>query len=631
MKRSYRVAVIIRALVGFALIPAALAAQSNPRITVSKNVQVSRDMPNVFHYETLIAVDPANSARLIACSMHHNPNGRFGHRTIVYVSSDSGATWSRALIDSVSVGLRSDSYDPDCTFGVDGAMHFTRLSPLAMYTSKDDGRTWDLTRLPAGEMGKATQDRDFIVVDHTGGKYHGRVYAYAQQSGEQLDQGFIPPGIALWYSKDGGKTFSQPVMRFPVNKTQGWGMHPANAVVLSDGTWVAAFNELQTLAGTKGTTMGKDAFIKIITSTDGGESLNPAVTVANPYNASASGQTMPMIAADTRTALFKDRLYVVYLDRIGDRPQLVVSYSSDKGKTWSSPRLVSDGTSWAQGPESLFGRFFVAVNQSGVVGVVWEDRRDSTMNGKGRHVRFAASLDGGDTWSPSVRVSDVPTVSEATEKWYASVSDKPWESKTAFEVARFNDGGHTIGMATDASGAFHLIWSDGRTGISQLWTATVRVPGTPMKFGDANLAQLSDLSSKVKIEVIGSSFDQATNRITVRTRLRNLSNDTLAGALKVRALLMISEATTSGTAAALGTENRVTGPGAIWDFSSLTPAGALLPNAFTQERTLVFELQSPRPIGGGKKFRYDLPIPGRMLRFEGQVLGSGKKTDAVRP
>src|SRR5687767_11590148 len=105
----------MKVFLAFAALSTTLDAQSNSRITVSRNVQVSRDMPNVFHYESLIAVDPANPARLIACSMHHNPNGRFGHRTVVYTSVDTGRTWSRSLIDSVAVGLRSDSYDPACT------------------------------------------------------------------------------------------------------------------------------------------------------------------------------------------------------------------------------------------------------------------------------------------------------------------------------------------------------------------------------------------------------------------------------------------------------------------------------------------------------------------------------------
>ena len=49
----------------------------------------------------------------------------------------------------------------------------------------------------------------------------------------------------------------------------------------------------------------------------------------------------------------------------------------------------------------------VAVNRDGVVGVLWYDRREANDN-LAYHARFAASFDGGLTFSPSVRVSAAP-------------------------------------------------------------------------------------------------------------------------------------------------------------------------------------------------------------------------------
>jgi hypothetical protein len=89
------------------------------------------------------------------------------------------------------------------------------------------------------------------------------------------------------------------------------------------------------------------------------------------------------------------------------------------------------------------------------VGVCWYDRRDNPDN-LGYYVRFRASVDGGRTWLPSVRVSTAAQVSS--------------------EDTRKNSG-DTAGLAADADGVFHPVWIDNRTGIPQMWTATVKVRG----------------------------------------------------------------------------------------------------------------------------------------------------------
>jgi hypothetical protein len=74
-------------------------------------------------------------------------------------------------------------------------------------------------------------------------------------------------------------------------------------------------------------------------------------------------------------------------------------------------------------------------------------------------------------------------------------------------------------MTTDAAGRFHPMWCDNRTGISQLWTAAVAVSGSAVRNGDAQLASLDDVTSKVEAVVdtvrfdpVGSSQDEARRR-----------------------------------------------------------------------------------------------------------------------
>jgi len=108
----------------------------------------------------------------------------------------------------------------------------------------------------------------------------------------------------------------------------------------------------------------------------------------------------------------------------------------------------------------------VAVNKDGVVGVSWYDTRDAAGKDKGWDVRFAASLDEGKTWNPSVRVTSV------SSKFTGEIRKKLGLSE---DGRRLNGPGDTAGLAATADGAFYPLWIDNRTGIRQVWTARIEV------------------------------------------------------------------------------------------------------------------------------------------------------------
>lgn len=101
----------------------------------------------------------------------------------------------------------------------------------------------------------------------------------------------------------------------------------------------------------------------------------------------------------------------------------------------------------------------LAVNKDGVVAVSWYDRRGlpdvmgerAPNYGPGCNVRIRLSLDGGNTWQPSVQVNDKPI--------RASV----WELRD------------TADLTADAAGVFHAHWIDDQTDVLQVWTAAVEV------------------------------------------------------------------------------------------------------------------------------------------------------------
>ena len=90
--------------VGFAVATQMASAQ---RIAVGPNVPASTSRPDTPHNEVVIAVDPANAMRMIACSMLLRADGTYG--TAAYVSFDGGQSWSGTAESSLSSRASSHS------------------------------------------------------------------------------------------------------------------------------------------------------------------------------------------------------------------------------------------------------------------------------------------------------------------------------------------------------------------------------------------------------------------------------------------------------------------------------------------------------------------------------------------
>jgi hypothetical protein len=100
-------------------------------------------------------------------------------------------------------------------------------------------------------------------------------------------------------------------------------------------------------------------------------------------------------------------------------------------------------------------------------------------------IRFFASFDGGASFTPSVRVSQAgasfPPGTSREKRPATPARDDQERLKAQIDAGRDSFmfmGGDTAGLAADASGIFHAAWVDNRTGVPQLWTATITVPST---------------------------------------------------------------------------------------------------------------------------------------------------------
>jgi len=580
------------------------SAGSEP-VAVGPNVQVSRAREKHTHYEVLSAADPSDASRLLACSFLFPADGS-PTSNAVYASFDGGRSWDLTLGGDELL----NTSDPACAYGPDGTAYFVaallpRGEPRRMkfYRSADAGRTW----------GPATlftyMDREYLFVDTSSSRWRGRVYVNGNNRVDPVSD------LVLFRSADGGASFTGPARR------PGFGQFNANemgnGVVLSDGTVAMLFSETKKDAAGRpeGT---PNNLIRVVMSVDGGETLGEAITVAERYatggrksNTNSHVVRLPVLAVDQGNGVFKDRLYAAWGDQRSGRGEIGFSWSADGGKTWAPARPINDDRPrpfGERGPDNSMPA--ITVNNAGVVGVTWYDRRDNPDN-LGWYVRFAASLDGGETFLPSVRVSSAPSSFPGTDRWelVPSVSgggdpfDRSGRKNVSLSVGLQNftmNGGDTAGLAADAAGVFHPVWVDNRTGPPQLWTAPVRVPGTAIKHGAAELSDLDDVSKELMLESIGRpAFDTATGLVTLTARLRNTSKETLAAPLKVRLLTLRSEL---GEASTANADNGVAGPGAVWDFTREMRGEALKPGAATEAKALSFRLRDLRPFQQGPEF-----------------------------
>lgn len=618
-----------------------VAAGQQPRITVGKNVQVSADNSKLAHGEILMAADPKDPRHLVGCSMiFPDPFARRISDGVNYTSTDGGLSWKQSLyVNKGDYG----SGDPACTYGPGGTAFTAYLGPglrpgmedVLFYRSSDGGQTWQ----SMGYINRAL-DREYVTVDTTGGKYNGHIYI----NGTGAFRPVLPTGdpeedsvgITIQRSTDGGATFRTPLNR--LSKKPNYVLGMGNGAVLSDGTYVAIFGDLteeKRAAEVHPTT--PNAFLKVISSTDGGETFGDASVVSDWYmNYGEIGSTssiVPTITVDRSSGPFRDRLYASWPDYRSGRGEVFLSHSTDKGKTWSSPIIVNDDRAWAppkHGPDDILP--VVDVNKDGIVGVSWYDRRDNPNN-YGWWIRFAASTDGGETFGPSVRVSEAPQTIASGPKvgldGFSSGGGQPSALTKTGEihvnlgfggVFGFN-GGHTAGMAADAGGQFHPFWIDNRTGVEQIWTAAVTVEGASVvKNGSQELAGMDDVTNMVTVDFKDGKFDRNTGVLSIDAYLGNTSDKPLKGPIRMRVLTVSSKI---GAPAIQNSDNNLPGAGAVFDFTEAIPdqSKGLEPGQIAKAKRITVKL-----AGFGDHNPPTTEELGQFLMIDARVFGpSGSK------
>lgn len=320
-------------------------------------------------------------------------------------STDGGQTFTDGgVVPPVEGGLNLG--DPDIAVDGDGVFYFSQISVdsdgiafIGVARSGDGGRTFSQPANASWSVSgpNSFQDKEFMAADGTGGPFDGNVYVTWTR--------FSPRGsrIYLARSTDGGRSFRRAVPLSP----PGHFVQGSIPRVGPNGGVYVAWEDFSAPG------------IFVARSTDGGRTFEPPRLAAK---VEFIGQAAPEATCGGRRILngFVDaafefptlalnpangEVYVTYNSNPPgiDQSDVYLVRSDDQGRTWSEPvRLNDDPTSNDQWMPAM------TVAPDGTLGAIWYDRRSDPRNLR-FHVFMATSQDGGRTWQPNERVTDVPS------------------------------------------------------------------------------------------------------------------------------------------------------------------------------------------------------------------------------
>ena len=314
-------------------------------------------------------------------------------------STDGGATWVDGGAFPSGAGS-ANTGDPSMTWRrLDGYFYYAALHAggLGLWRSTDDCSTFTWV----GKIHVGTNDdKELMAIDNTPtSPYYGLMHVAWTN--------FSDGRIYETYSADGGTIWSAPVAL----SAAGLAVQGAWPTVAANGDIFVAWVYWQSYpAG--------PIDIQIVRSTNGGTSFavvtNPLTGGINP-RASAPTTTCsrPALNGNIRylpspqiTVSPNGNLHVVYSRdpdgyNTGDVVNVYYRRSTDSGATWGSEVLLNDDATTTD-------QFFptVSAGPTGRIVATWYDRRLDANNLLFDYY-MRVSHDGGATWQPSQRVSDV--------------------------------------------------------------------------------------------------------------------------------------------------------------------------------------------------------------------------------
>src|SRR5207248_4497476 len=266
---------------------------SHSRLTYT-NIQVSHDTYRA-HSEPMLVEDPRNPLHLLGGSKFFTDPAHYRFKIGFFASFDGGCTWSDG---GFLPGFENYSLISDISFafGTHNEVYAAVLntsknvSGIAVSTSRDGGKTFNApVSVVLDKTGKSFNDKPWITVDQTQGKYSGSIYVVwsYDHNGNCGDGNNCSEELAFSRSTNGGKTFSpmrlvegnapfctNATPKRPTHSTSCDAAQGAIPLVEPDGTLAISFPYIDLMSGHIPTRL------LVTTSPDGGTTWNTPVLIA---------------------------------------------------------------------------------------------------------------------------------------------------------------------------------------------------------------------------------------------------------------------------------------------------------------------------------------------------------------
>lgn len=545
---------------------------------VGPDYLVSRDGDRP-HVEIMAAANPRNPRNLLVGAITFTRLDG-GAATKAYASFDGGIQWDDIVFqEQKEVG----GGDPQVAFTAAGTAIFATLATRAdetgrtraflhAYRSEDGGRTWSAPF----DLG-ASYDHPMLAADRSAGPFAGRLYMSVLYGREY--------SLGVFRSEDDGRSWIGPVKFTDGAGERGLNVDPL--LVLHDGAIMVPFVDFP--SNPEQTEGWIESRIWTVVSTDGGVTFSeprPGPVKMTGEETREARQGTPRFRGGSWTMLavdsserFRDRAYAVWASYSEGLPRIVISWTDDRGSTWSDPRPVAPPGS----PEVQQFQPAVAVNRDGVLGVSWYDTRHAPSR-FAFHQYFTASFDGGETFTAPHRVSGAlsePLGSGNLVPAPVTFSGLDGELRVALisAASRWVNGGDYMGLTTSADGHFHPVWADARSGTYQVYTARVQIvdepPAPPVVLGEP-----MDVTESIELVNDPGNYDAETGVAELWIRLRNGSATPLAGPIEVEIRKFgsgMGEMFSELAPEVLNADNGVRGPGATFRYDEVLGSDGVLP------------------------------------------------------
>lgn len=521
----------------------------------------------------------------------------------VYMSPNRGRQWKQVLEERSSEWVTEES----CAYGVHGVAYFVAgaskvtnaqphhdLGTTHIYVSHDSGRTW--------ELGVTTGWADWSssIVDPTPGPNQNRLYLFfnslapfysslGEVDAARSETAGAGTRIGLLSYRDGDSSVSGPYTSKDMAVEGLSDAFPGPAILLKSGSILTVVSgsrfrqkgRRETVIESVWTNATRTALerpSKVVSHTEDIETV---------YDVGETKCHQDYLTAGLAYDRTRNRLYFLYPEQRNTDCQLWLTMSEDEGATWSDPRRVYSPDADA---DRAYTNPAMAVNEGGVLGVMWEERRASGC------WMFAASTDAGATLSRASRLGrcHMTAPSLGVNSWETFVNrdarDPANGTTIAIDNALLTVWRNTNAIAVAPIGSFYPTWIDGYRGNEELRVAEVDVLSAEAMVA-AETQGLRATSDQLAVLYGGrQSYDLTTRTLTLQVVIRNVGGRLLKGPFK----LAVTHFTDTGCARIANANNGAWFAGAVWDLTETIPSKVLRPGETSSPDTLKFRLESSK-------------------------------------